>query len=67
MFAKLKRRCSGKLMAFVPLVSASILGDIGSILDRIFGICMILLIIALILIAAWILSYFFGSGGGGRG
>ena len=52
---------TGELLS---VMSASILGDLGSILDRIFGICVILLIIVLILIAAWILSYFFGSGGG---
>ena len=46
-------------------VSASILGDLGRIIDKVFGICLIVFGIIAILVLAWILSHFFG--GGGRG
>ena len=46
-------------------MSASILGDLGRIIDKVFGICLIVFGIIAILVLAWILSHFFG--GGGRG
>lgn len=65
MLSKIRKKLSRKVSTLMlPLIPVSILGDLGSILDRIFYICVVLLIIVLILIGAWILSHFFGTGGG---
>ena len=65
MFKRLRKLRYLMMSPIMPYVPASILGDVGRILDKVFGICIILLIIILILIIAWILSHFMG--GGGRG
>jgi len=65
MLSKLKRKWRSALGGVLPLLPASILGDLGRILDKIFGICIILLVIIVILVVGWILSHFFG--GGSRG
>ena len=51
--------------AILSGLSASILGDLADILDKIWGICLMLIIIIVLLIILWILSHIFGSGGRG--
>jgi len=47
----------------IPSATASLLGDIGRLIDKLYNVCLAVIIVIVLLIVIWALSWIFGKGG----